>query len=61
MCKVLFLILKGTINPSDKIRKEYSFDGVNKIDIKLLDALTKEKIDSAVVIQDNSRNLNGLF
>ncbi len=50
-----------SIQANTKIEREYSFDGHNSIDIKLLDANSKEQIDSATVTKNNSRDLGGLL
>lgn len=50
-----------TIQRNDQISKEYSFDGYPEIEIKLLDAATKQQLDRAVVKQNNERDLGGLF
>jgi len=50
-----------TMSPNSSIEREYSFEGYKKIDIKLLDAETKEQIDNVTVTKDNSRDLGGLL
>lgn len=49
------------IHSDTTVTKEYSFDGHNKMEVQLLDSITKELLDSAVVKQNNDRDLGGLF
>jgi len=50
-----------TLKQGETVNKEYTFDGNNKIEIQLLDALTKEQLDKAIVKKNNDRDLGGLF
>lgn len=50
-----------TINKDQEITGNYTFRGHEKIEIKLLDANTKEQLDKAVVKQDKARDLKGLL
>lgn len=50
-----------TLKQGETINKEYTFDGNNEIEIQMLDALTKEQLDKAVVKKNNDRDLGGLF
>jgi hypothetical protein len=50
-----------TITKDQEIRKEYSFDENKEIEVKIIDADTKEQLDKTTVIQNNSRDLGGLF
>jgi len=50
-----------TISPEEEIAKEYSFDENKKIEVLLLDAESKERLDKAVICQDKSRDLDGLL
>jgi len=49
------------IHSDTTITKEYSFDGHNKMNVQLLDASTKELLDSAVIKKNDDRDLGGLF
>jgi len=49
------------INENEINAKEYSFDGHDEIEAQLLDAETKQKLDSAIVKQNKDRDLGGLF
>lgn len=50
-----------TLKRGETIAKEYTFDGHNEIEVQLLDAVTKEQLDKAIVIKNNDRDLGGLF
>lgn len=50
-----------TLKRGETITKEYTFDGNNDIEVQLLDAVTKEQLDKAVVKKSNDRDLDGLF
>ncbi len=50
-----------TVDSNSIVKKEYHFDGKKQIEIILIDAVTKETIDRAVVKKDDSRNLDGLL
>ena len=43
------------------ISKEFEFDGQSNIDIQLIDAETKELLDSATTTKNNDRDLGGLL
>jgi len=66
---LLFFANKSQINKSDiisvqrsgKVTKEYSFDGRDEIEVQLLDAVTKQQLDRAVVKQNKDRDLGGLL
>ena len=49
------------VKNNDKVNKEYSFDGHDKIDVKILDAITKEQLDYTAVKQNKDRDMGGLF
>ncbi len=49
------------ISKNSTMTKEYTFDGHAKIEVKLLDASTKQVIDSVIVTKNNERDLDGLF
>jgi hypothetical protein len=42
-------------------KQEFEFDGCDKIDIQILDAITKELIDKVTVTKKNDRDLGGLL
>jgi len=42
-------------------RKEFDFDGIDEIQLILLDANTKEQLDQADVRQNKARDLDGLL
>ena len=50
-----------TIQDGQTLDKEYTFDGYQKIEAVLLDAISKEQIDKVVVQKDNARDLGGLL
>lgn len=50
-----------TIHQNEKVTKEYSFDGHPEIEVHILDAITKQRLDLAVVKQNKDRDLGGLF
>ena len=50
-----------TIKPNQQVNKEYTFDGHSEIKIHLLDAVTKQQLDQAVVKQNKERDLGGLL
>ena len=49
------------INANDTIKKEYSLDGNKQMQIQILDAETKELLDSTKVIKNQGRDLDGLL
>jgi len=65
---LIFYTGKTQINKSDVfimqknqiIKKEYDFDGNSEIEVQLLDAITKEQIDNAIIKQNKARDLGGL-
>ena len=50
-----------TIQSNSEIGKDYTFDGHDEIEVQLVDAVTKEELDRAVVKKNNDRDLGGLF
>jgi len=50
-----------TINRGQLITKEFTFDGNSEMEVQLLDATTKQKLDSANIKQNKERDLGGLF
>ena len=50
-----------SIKRNERITKEYTFDGHSKIEIHLLDAVTKHLLDRAVVKKNKDRDLGGLL
>ena len=50
-----------TIERSVETRKEYQFDEYNEIEIKVLDAVTREQLDKATVTKSSDRDLGGLL
>ena len=50
-----------TIQRDQEIKKEYHFEGNNKIEIKVLDANTREQLDKAEAIKSLARDLGGLL
>ncbi len=66
---ILFFANNQKINESDiitiakgsEIKKEFRFDSYSEIEIKVLDALTKEQLDKGVVKQNVARDLGGLL
>lgn len=49
-----------TIQKEKEIKKEYQFDKHTSIEVKLLDALTREQLDKATVNKSMARDLGGL-
>ena len=66
---LLFFANKRQINKSDvlpiqsngEVTKEYTFDGFDEIEVQLLDAITKQQLDRAVIKKNKDRDLGGLF
>jgi hypothetical protein len=66
---LVFFANKAQINKSDifsvqrngKLDKEYSFDGYDEIEVQLLDAVSKQQLDRALVKKNKDRDLGGLF
>ncbi len=50
-----------TIEKGKKIKKEYQFDGHQQVEIKVLDANTREQLDKATVTKGSARDLGGLL
>lgn len=50
-----------TIEKDQEIKKEYQFDGYQKIEIKVLDANTREQLDKVTVTKSSARDLGGLL
>lgn len=50
-----------TIEKSKEIKKEYQFDEHQQIEVKVLDANTREQIDKATVTKSSARDLGGLL
>lgn len=50
-----------TIKKDEEIKKDYDFDGKKELEIKVLDSITKEQLDKVAVMQNNARDLGGLF
>jgi hypothetical protein len=50
-----------TLKSNQSTSKEFEFDGHSTIDMQLLDAETKELLDSATTTQNNDRDLGGLL
>lgn len=50
-----------TIQRNEVIIKEYTFDGHPELEVQLLDAVTKQQIDRALIKQNKERDLGGLL
>ena len=50
-----------TIRRSERVTKEYTFDGHSELEIHLLDAATSQQLDRTVVKQNKDRDLGGLL
>jgi len=50
-----------TIEKGKEVKKEYQFDGHQQIEIKVLDANTREQLDKATVSKSSARDLGGLL
>lgn len=50
-----------TIQRGEHFTKEYTFDGHQTLEVHLLDAVTKQQLDWAVVKQNRDRDLGGLL
>jgi hypothetical protein len=65
---ILFFAKNQKINESDiitiekdgELKKEYRFGSNSEIEIKILDAVTKEQLDKTIVKKNNARDLGGL-
>lgn len=66
---LVFFANKIQLNKSDifsiqsgaQVVKEYTFDGQSEVEVQLLDAISKQQLDRAVVKQNKDRDLGGLF
>jgi len=50
-----------TITKGEEIKKEYQFGSHSVIDVKVLDAITKEQLDKVTIKQSAARDLGGLL
>jgi len=50
-----------SVQSNGDVTKEYTFDGHDEIEVHLLDAVSKQQLDRAVVKQNKDRDLGGLF
>ncbi|WP_075603951.1 hypothetical protein [Saccharicrinis aurantiacus] len=50
-----------TVNNDQELKKEYQFGSHSEIEIKVLDANTKEQLDKVTVKQSSARDLGGLL
>ena len=50
-----------TLTSGVEIKKEYPFDGYDELEVQLLDVITKEQLDKAVIKKDNARDFGGLL
>lgn len=50
-----------TIRNGQNLQKEFEFDGKDTLELRVIDANTKETLDSATVAQDKGRDLGGLI
>ncbi|MDG4950735.1 hypothetical protein NLM59_07345 [Weeksellaceae bacterium KMM 9724] len=50
-----------TIEKGEELKKEYQFDSHQQIEVKILDANTKQQLDKAIITQSSARDLGGLF
>jgi len=50
-----------TMKNKDILKKEFEFDGYDKIDVQILDANSKELIEKVTVSKKNDRDLGGLL
>ncbi len=50
-----------TIEKSEEVKMEFQFGAYTTIDIRVLDATTKEQLDKATVSKSAARDLGGLF
>jgi len=50
-----------TIKNNTEVKKEYRFASNSEIEIKVLDASTKEQLDKATIMQSSARDLGGLL
>jgi len=50
-----------SIKRGEVVTREYPFDGNKELDVHLLDATTRQKLDQVVIQQNKERDLGGLF
>ena len=50
-----------TIEKGEEVRKEYEFDSHQQIEIKVLDANTREQLDKVTVSKSAARDFGGLL
>ncbi|MCB9352384.1 MAG: PglZ domain-containing protein [Lewinellaceae bacterium] len=50
-----------TIQNRQQLQKEFEFDGKDTLELRVIDANTKETLDSATIKQDKGRDLGGLL
>lgn len=50
-----------TLEADETIDKEYAFDGYSEVHIQLIDAVSKELLDTVIVRKNNERDLGGLL
>ena len=50
-----------TMNPNSIVEKEFSFQHKNEVSAVLIDALTKEQLDTAIIKKSGARDLGGLL
>lgn len=50
-----------TMQSNSETTKEYTFDGHDKIEMQLVDAITKQQLDKVIINKNNDRDLGGLF
>jgi hypothetical protein len=50
-----------TISKGEEIKKEYQFGAYSEIEVKVLDAATKEQLDKITIKKSAARDLGGLF
>ena len=66
---ILFFANNKNINESDiitieantEVKKEFRFGSNSEIDVKIVDAITKEQLDKVIVKQSKARDLGGLL
>lgn len=50
-----------TIEKDNQLKKEFRFGSNSEIEVKIVDAVTKEQLDKAIVKQNKARDLGGLL
>lgn len=50
-----------TIDKNDELKKEFRFRSNTEIEVKIVDAITKEQLDKVIVKQNKVRDLGGLL